>query len=185
MAVKRRPYIGPSESQTEALYRRDHSFSEASGQSFTVKWNFHNRLPTSLSEAVDMVRQAYADEVPVRLHEAAIGEGGTPRMTHRMESWLDDDPRAGHERRDPETCERPALDEYKTPFRACLASYEPNRARVIEHVAIGSMGPVQAAISEGVPRWCARLVAQDTLFGFLRNLSDVKVDLAKREASAA
>jgi len=176
-----------SQANAEALGRREMPYTDASGQSFTVAWNWHNRTPHSLSEAVDMIRQAYADEVPTKLHEGpdSIGEGGTPKMAPRFEAYLDDDPRAGFARPDPETGQRPALDYYKTPFRATLASWEANRAKVIEHVAIGSMGPVQAVIAEGVPQWCARLVAEDVCYGFLRNLSDVKVSLAKREPEAA
>ena len=173
---------GISEAQANALAleRRSAPYSASSGQSFTVAWNYHNRTPTTLSEAVNMIRQAYADEVPLRLHEGydSIGEGGTPQMHQRFVSYLDDADDAG-------TTRGEALDFMKTPFRGTLASYEPNRRRVIEAVAIGSKGPVQAVVAEGVPAWCARIVAEDTLFGFLRNLSDVKVAIAKRRSEAA
>ena len=180
-------YRGPSESQSranaEALANRGRTYADRNAASFTVAWNYHKRTPTSLSEAVDMIRQAYADEVPTKLHEGAdsLGEGGTPQMHPRFVSYLDDDDQAGIERKG----ENVALDYMKTPFRGTLAMYEPNRARIVEHVAIGSMGPMQAAIAEGVPGWCARLVAEDTLFGFLRNLSDVKVAVAKRSPEVA
>lgn len=176
-----------SQANAEALVRRDHSFTEASRVSVNVAWNVHNRVPTTLTEAVSMVRQAYADEVPTKLHEGydSIGEGGTPKMAPRFEAYLDDDPRSGLSRKDPETGQRDAIDYFKTPFRAALASYETNRAALVRAVAIGGFGPVQAASMVGVPPWCARLVAEDTLFGFLRNLTDVKVALAKREPEAA
>lgn len=130
-----------------------------------------------------MIRQAHSDEVPTKLHEGpdAIGEGGTPQMHPRFVGYLDDRDDAGLERKG----EQPALDYMKTPFRGTLASYEPNRARIVELVAIGSMGPVQATIAAGVPSWCAREVAEATLFGFVRNLSDVKVSVAKRQPEAA
>lgn len=173
----------PSESQAnaDALARREHTYSEASGVSFRVTWDYHNRIPTTLHEAVKMVRQAYADEVPTKLHEGAdsIGEGGTPQMHPRFVAYLDDDDEAGMERNGE------ALDYMKTPFRGTLAAYETNRARVVASVAIGSMGPIQAVLAEGVPPWCARMVAEDTLFGFLRNLSDLKVAVAKRQPEAA
>lgn len=173
-----------AQSNAEALARRSTPYSEASGVSFQVRWSFDKRIPTSLREATDMVRQAYADEVPTKLHEAALGEGGTPNMTPKFVAYLDNDDRAGTERRDPETGERAALDFMQTPFRGSLAGYEPLRAALVEKVAIGSMGPIQAAISVGVPPPFARLVAEDTLFGFLRNLSDIKVNLAKRQEAA-
>ena len=49
------------------------------------------------------------------------------------------------------------------------------RAAIVSHVTIGSQGPVQAAIREGVPNWCAKLVAEDVLRSFLRRLSDLKL----------
>jgi hypothetical protein len=176
-----------SQANAEALDRRERTYSEASGQSFQVRWQFDKRIPTTLREATDMIRQAYADEVPTKLHEGpdSIGEGGTPKMAGRFVAYLDNDDGAGYARRDPETGERPALDFMQTPFRGTLAAYEPARAAIVEKVAIGSMGPIQAAIEMGVPAPFARLVAEDTLFGFLRNLSDVKVNLAKRQPEAA
>lgn len=163
-----------SEAQSDALYRRDHTFTEASRSSFTVSWDWHKREPKDLREAVRMVRQAYADEVPMRLHEGydAIGEGGTPKMDVRAEGYLFGRDDAGEAR----PGETPAIDYYRTPFRATLSRYETHRKAIVEHVAIGSMNPVSAAITEGVPYWCARMVAEDTLRGFLRSLSDVKVD---------
>lgn len=182
-------YREPSESQAnaEALVRRERTYTAASDASLRVRWDYRMRRPNGIREAVDIVRQAYADEVPLRLHDGfnAIGEGGTPRMAQRMEAYLDDDDRAGTGRPDPETGERPAMEEYKTPFRAALASYEPTRRKIIEHVAIGSMGPIEATIKEGVPPAFARLCAEDALLGFVRNLTDVKINVAKSEAEAA
>ena len=172
-----------ADANADALANRGRTYADPNAASFTVSWNYHNRQPTTLSEAVDMIRQAYADEVPTKLHEGAdsLSEGGTPEMHPRFVAYLDDDDQAGVERK----TDHAALDYMKTPFRGTLASYEPNRAKIVEHVAIGSMGPMQAAIEEGIPNWCARLVAEDTLFGFLRNLSDVKVAIAKRTSEAA
>ncbi len=180
----REPYIGPSEAQAEALARRDSSYSGASSVSFSVAWNFRNREPRDLREAVRMVRQAYSDEVPTRLHEGfdSIGEGGTPKMDVRAEAYLFGRDDAGHERPDPVA---PALDYYRTPFRAALHLMgKTKRGYIVRHVALGSMGPQEAAIREGVPYEFAKLVAWDVLCGFLRSMSDVKVDLVKREPAA-
>ena len=178
-----------SQSNAEALARRERTYSEASGVSFQVNWNWHNREPKDLREAVRMVRQAYEDEVPPRLHEGpdSIGEGGVPKMDPRFLAYIDGSPMAGHERPDPETGERPAMDFYRTPFRALLAHWQrvsAPRAVVVSAIAIGGTGPMEAASLAGVPGWCAKLVAEDTLRAFLRNLSDVKLHLPKEQEAA-
>lgn len=75
---------------------------------------------------------------------------------------------------------------YHTPFRAALANLEHGaeaerkRAAIVAHVTIGSQGPVEAALAEGVPAWCAQLVAEDALRSFLRSLSDIKVHIRRQ-----
>lgn len=189
MGVVSKRYRGISDAQAnaEALARRDLTYTEASGQSFTVAWNYHNREPRDLREAVRMLRAAYSDEVPTKLHEAAIGEDGTPRMHPQAEGYIFGSEQAGYERADPETGERPIADFYRTPFRALLAHWERTtspRAALISRVAIGSQGPMAAAIDLGVPAWCAKVVAEDTLRGFLRSLSDVKLHLPREDQAA-
>jgi hypothetical protein len=68
--VSKRPYIGPSESQSEALYRRESPYTEASGVSFRVKWDWTKREPRNLRDAGRHDPPAYADEVPTRLTPA-------------------------------------------------------------------------------------------------------------------
>jgi hypothetical protein len=51
------------------------------------------------------------------------------------------------------------------------------RAAIVQHVTIGAQSPVEAAIAEGVPSWCARLVAEDALRAFLHSMSDMKFHL--------
>lgn len=179
----RKSYI--SEAQSDALYRRDTPYTEASGHSVSVRWDWRKREPEDLREAVRQVRAAYADEVPMRLHEGydSIGEGGTPKMDARAEGYIFGNDNAGHERPDPETGERPALDYYRTPFRAALAHWQhrdPQLAAFVSHVALGGQSPIEAAMTEGAPRWCARDAAEGGLRRFLRSLSDVKVDAPKR-----
>ncbi len=208
----RDPYIGLSEAQSQALARRDSTYTEASGQSFTVAWNYHNREPKDLREAVRMVRQAYADEVPTRLHEGydSIGEGGTPKMDVRAEGYIFGRDDAGEAPRGKCACwvakeqedigsldavrsvhvrdcpaNHPALDYYRTPFRAALHHLgKTKRGYIVKHVALGSMGPQEAAVKEGVPYEFAKVVAWDVLCGFLRSLSDVKVSIAKSTPAA-
>jgi hypothetical protein len=187
-----RSYRGKSEAQAnaDALARRSMPYTEASGSSFLVAWDFHHRQPSDLREAVHMLRRAYADEVPTKLHEGydSIGEGGTPKMTERAMGYIMGSPEASDGRPDPETGERPLISYYHTPFRATLARWLTGDSRsavaglVIQHVTVGQMAPIAAVILVGVPQWCARIVAWDVLSSFHRDMSDMKID-AKRVAN--
>ena len=176
-----------AQANAEALARRGTPYTEASSVSFTVSWDWHNREPRDLREAVRMVRAAYADEVPQKLHESAIGDDGTPRMHPQAEGYIFGSDFAGYERPDPETGQRPIADFYRTPFRALLSHWTRTsvpRAAIVSQIAVGGIGPVDATIRAGVPPWCAKLVAEDTLRAFLRSLSDVKLHLPKEDAAA-
>ena len=178
--------ISEAQSNALALERRSAPWSAASGQSFTVAWNYHNREPKDLREAVRMVRAAYADEVPGRLHNRDLADDGTPHMTPQAEGYIFGSDTAG-ETRKVEGDPPPAIDYYRTPFRAALEHLRrssPKRAAIVSHVTIGSQNPADAAIAEGVPPFCAKEVTESTLRAFLRNLTDIKVHLPK-EAEAA
>lgn len=178
--TKRYRGISDAQANAEALDRRERTYSEASGVSFRLNWDWHNREPRDLREAVRMVRAAYADEVPAKLHGGDLADDGTPKMTPQAEGYIFGSPHAGYDQ------ERPALDFYRTPFRAALAHLErsnKHRGAIVSHVTIGSLSPVEAAMREGVPGWCAKEVAESTLRAFLRNLSDVKVHLPREEAA--
>jgi hypothetical protein len=189
-------YRGPSEAQinADALARRDAPYTEASGVSFRVAWDWHNREPENLRDAVRMVRKAYADEVPTRLHEGpdSIGDDGTPKMDARAVGYIFGSEQSSDATRDPETG-KPAdlISYYHAPFRAALEQLqkrggegERHRGNIVAHVTIGSQGPVDAAIAEGVPSWCAKQVAEDAIRGFLRTLTDIKVHLPREDAVA-
>lgn len=195
--MSRKAYIGPSEAQSnaEALARRGLPYSTASSASFSVAWDWHRREPRDLKEAVKMARKAYADEVPTKLHDADIGDDGTPRMAARAEGYIfgSQDATDARPELDQDTGDRiyPLLSYRLTPFRATLANMERaseeanrRRAAIVRHVTIGTQGPVDAALAEGVPRWCAKLVAQDALFVFLRSLTDVRLSLPKESEAA-
>lgn len=182
---KRRPYRGLSDAQAnaEALARRGAPFSAPSEASFRVAWDYRQREPADLREAVRAVRAAYADEVPTKLHEGcdSIGEGGTPKMTPRAEGYLFGSPGSDDAARNPETGERDAVGYFHSPFRARLDEMtrgdeaSRKRAAIVAHITIGSQGPVTAAIAEGVPSWCAKLVAEDAIRAFLRRLTDIRI----------
>ena len=172
-----------AQANAEALHRRSAPYTDAQRASVRVQWDIRNREPQTLRDAVRAVRRAYSDEVPTKLHEGpdSIGEGGTPKMTPRAEGYLFGDPRADDAARDPETGERDLVGYHHAPFRARLADMEQGnltdrkRAAIVRHVAIGSRNPADSAQAEGVPLWCAKVVAEDALRVFLRGLSDLRV----------
>lgn len=173
-----RSYIGPSDAQAnaEALARRETPYTAAFDMSVRVAWDWHRREPTDLREAVRMVRRAYSDEVPAKLHEGSecIGPDGTPKMTTRAEGYIFGLPQASDK-----------SDFYRSPFRAMLDHMEHGdeanrkRAAIVAHVAIRGQGPQEAAIAEAVPTWCAKIVAEDALRSFLAHLTDLKLEIAK------
>lgn len=178
--------ISDAQANAEALANRGRTYADPNAASFRINWDWHNREPKDLREAVRMVRQAYADETPTRLHEHDLADDGTPRMTPQAEGVIFGSPTSGTERR-VEGEAAPAIDFYRTPFRAALAHLEranPPRGAIVSHVSLGSQSPSEAAMREGVPAWCAKEVAESTLRAFLRNLTDVKVHLPN-EAEAA
>ena len=138
-----------------------------------------------------MVRKAYSDEVPGKLHEGpdSIGEGGTPKMTSRAEGYLFGSPGASDAGKDPETGKPDLIGYYHSPFRAKLADMERGdearrkHAAIVRHVTIGQQGAAQAAMLEGVPSWCASAVAFLALRSFLVNLTDIKLNIPRHEVA--
>lgn len=193
-----RTWVGPSESQAnaEALARRSMPYTDASGATFRVQWDFHRREPRDLRDAVRQVRRAYADEVPHRLHEGpdSIGDDGTPKMTAKAEGYLFGAPGAddaGRTTNDDGSTTPDLVGYYHSPFRAALARWEQGdeserrRAAIVRHVTIGGRGPVEAAMEEGIPLWSAKHVAEWALRSFLRGLTDIRVHAPPlREAGA-
>lgn len=191
-----KPYIGPSESQAnaDALARRGSPYSAASDTSFKVNWDWHKREPSDLREAVRMVRKAYSDEVPDKLHDGpdAIGDDGTPRMTARAVGYIFGDPQGDDAGRDPETGERDLAGWHYSPFRANLDvmshGSETQRlyAAIVQSVTLGGQDPRDAALSAGVrPRAITKSVALMALRSFLRSMSDLRLHPPKRNEESA
>lgn len=193
----RSPYIGPSEAQSqanaEALARRGSPYTAASEVSFRVQWDHHRREPEDLRDCVRQARRAYSDEVPSKLHSGAeLAQDGTPKMTAKAEGYIfGSDPQADDAVRNAETGERDLMGYHFTPFRAALdrmahgAEPERKRAAIVSHVTIGSQGAQEAAIKEGVPSWCAKLVAEDALRGFLRSMTDIAIHARRQREEEA
>lgn len=180
---------GKSEAQAnaEALDRRGRTYADPNAASFRFAWDAGKRQPRDLSHAINLVRRAYADEVPRRLHNRDLADDGTPKMTPQTEGYIF----GGDSWTDAGQGEAPLVSYYLTPFRATLADMERareeatrKRAAIVRHVSIGGQGGQEAAIAEGVPSWCAKDIAFAALASFLSRLSDVRVDVP-REASVA
>jgi hypothetical protein len=132
-----------------------------------VRFDRRGNEPTGLGGYVKELRAAYADEMPERMHRHDVDGGGTPALSAEMSALLYGSPFAV----DDEAF-------YRYPFRACLHAMTrsdgeemQHRARIAAHVAIGGISAVEAAIAEGVPAWCAKVVALDALRLTWRRLS--------------
>ena len=183
--------LSDSQANAEALARRSSPYGVENSISVTVASDYRRREPRDLREAVLLVRRAYADEMPDKLHDSAIGEDGTPRMNARAVGYIFGDPRADDAGRDPETGERDLVGHHYTPFRAKLdemsrSSRESHRkhAAIVEHVTLGGQEAVQAAIAEGVPSWCAGEVAYHAIRAFLNQMSSIRIHAPKQIAIA-
>lgn len=85
----KRPYIGPSESQSAALERRDAPFAPENRTSAGNAYDWRRRQdPRDLRDAVRLVRRAYQDEVPTRMHNRDLADDGTPKMTPQTEAYM-------------------------------------------------------------------------------------------------
>lgn len=190
--MSRRIRKSEAQANAEALARRGMPYATTNAESLRFAWDYRQRQPRDLREAVRAVRRAYQDEVPVRLHEGPddIGEDGTPKWAPRAEGYVFGPSTADDGGRDAETGERDPVAWYRTPFRATMdrmghAQDEARRhhAAIVAHVTIGGQEARDAAITEGVPTWCAGLVAETAIRSFLANLSDLKVTVPKEEAA--
>ena len=150
--------IGRSDAQANAdALRRPGPYSDENRATMARAFDWRAAEPRDLREAVRLARRAYAEEVPSALTEGSdtYYPDGSPRMSPPAEAYIFGG--AG-------------------PFRSLLAAWEHaaeperRRAAIVRHVTIGARGPKESAIDEGVPSWCAALVAEDTLRAFLRAL---------------
>lgn len=156
-----------SQANAEALARRSSTYADEHASSWQVRFDRKANEPTGLGGYVKELRAAYADEMPERMHRHDVDGGGTPALSAEMSALLYGSPFATDDE-----------DFYRYPFRACLQGMTRansdemhKRARIAAHVAIGGMSAVEAAITEGVPAWCAKIVATDALRVTWRRLS--------------
>lgn len=152
----------------------------------------------TLRDLARLVERAALEDTPLRIHEGpdTLDREGVPAITSTFWQYLEA-PRAidDHAHRyegEGAACERcsilrefhvnPALlSEFRTPFRAALDDMRQlgdmtsvKRASIVERIGLG-MGPVSAAIAEGVPGWCAKTVALDALRIFAERMTDLRL----------
>ena len=148
-----------AQANAEALCSRSTSYADEHAASWQVRFDRPTHEPKSLRGYVAALRDAYQAEVPSRIHRHDVDDGGTPAFTAAFEQVLWGNPFA--------------LDKesgsYSTPFRACVVGMHRSaddrsrkRAAIVARV-VGGASPVESAMAEGVPDWCATLVAEDAL----------------------
>lgn len=188
-----RPYIGPSESQAnaDALVRRSSPYTAVSDASFRVRWDHNRREPDNLRDAVRLARRLYADEVPEKLHDSAIGEDGAPRMNARAVGYIFGRADADDANRNPEDGRPDLVGWYYSPFRANLSvmarGSDTQRlyAAIVQSITIGGQDPRQAALASGVrPECMAKSVALMALRAFLRSMTDLRLHAPREETAA-
>lgn len=170
---------GISESQSRAVYDRETPYSEAHRNSYTLK--MERTQPPRLRELVRMLRKAYADEVPSRIHSRDTDAGGDPAWSPEFTRYLTGSDWATD--KDDDT--------YTTPVRACYSAMSRSssegtrrRAAIVFRVVVAGTDPAEAAMIEGAPEWDASACARRALELFWTRLSDVRLDLRKTETAA-
>lgn len=170
-----------AQANAEALARRSASYADEHAASWQVRFDRPTHEPLSLRGYVRELRDAYEAECPTRLHRHDVDGGGTPAFTAAFSAWLWGSPFAI----DQET------GAWNTPFRACVAGMirssderTRRRAAIAGRAIVGGVTPLEAAIAEGVPSWCAEIVALDALTVTWRRLTSAPLAIAKRGAVA-
>lgn len=172
-----KPYIGPSEAQSRAL--RDAPYTEAHRNSYTLK--MERTTAPRPREIVHILRKAYRDEVPTRIHSRDTDAGGDPAWSPEFTRYLTgSDFATDHDD-----------DTYQTPFRACFAAMARSahegtrrRAAIVFRIVVAGSDPAEAAMIEGAPEWDASASAGRALELFWYRLSDVRLDLRRTETAA-
>jgi len=177
--------LSDSQANAEALARRSAPYTAAHEASYRVAWDFTRREPDNLRDAVRACRRAYADEVPDKLHDSAIGDDGAPRMNARAVGYIFGSAQSDDASRDPLTGERDLVGWHFSPFRAALdrmahgSDTERVYAVIVTKVTIGGQGPREAALDAGVMPVClAKSNALMAMRAFLRSMTDIRVHVA-------
>jgi hypothetical protein len=161
-----------AQANADALARRSATYADQHAASWSVRFDRPTHEPKSLRGYVNELRDAYEAEVPSRMHRHDVDGGGTPAFTAALEAWLWGSPFT----LDNET------GAYRSPFRACLAGMQRSadertrkRSAIVAHITVGGSSATEAAIAEGVPSWCAEMVAYEALQVTWRRLTSAPI----------
>jgi hypothetical protein len=170
-----------SEAQSRALY--DRPYTEAHRNSYALK--MERTKPPRPRELLHLLRKAYADEVPSRLHVHDTDAGGDPAWSPEFTRYLTGSDFAT-DTRDPGSVEV-----YTDPFRACMAGMQQSphegtrrRAAIVFRAVVAGEDLVTAAMCEGAPEWDAPACGARALELFWVRLSDIRLDLRRTETAA-
>ena len=172
-----RTRISEAQANAEALARRSATYADEHAASWKVRFD-RGGTPPDLRALVNMVRTAYADEVPTRLHVHQTDAGGDPAWSPEFTRYLTDSDYATDD------------DVYRTAFRRCLAAMSRSDgpmardARIVARIAIGGAGPSEAAIAERSHPYDAKGAAISALQSFWKRYSDFRYDLRRTETAA-
>lgn len=77
-----------AQANADALVRRTSTFATEHAVSWQVRMDRPSHEPTTLRGYVNELRDAYAAEVPARIHVHSLDGGGTPAFSRAMELFL-------------------------------------------------------------------------------------------------
>ena len=172
-----------SEAQSRAVYERETPYTEAHNNSYTLK--MQRDRPPRPRELLHLLRRAYTDEVPSRIHSRDTDAGGDPAWSPEFTRYLTGSDFGTDTRDDGST------EVYTTPFRACMAAMGSSahegtrrRASIVFRAVVAGEDLMTAAMREGAPEWDAPACGARALELFWSRLSDVRLDLRKTETAA-
>lgn len=172
-----------SEAQSRALYERETPYTEAHRNSYALK--MQRDRPPRPRELLHLLRKAYADEVPSRIHSRDTDAGGDPAWSPEFTRYLTGSDFTT-DVRDPGSTEV-----YLAPFRACMAAmgrspHEATRRRaaIVFRAVVAGEDLATAAMCEGSPEWDAPACGARALELFWTRLSDIRLDLRRTETAA-
>lgn len=185
--------ISEAQANAEALARRSTTYADEHAASWRLRFGRPSH-EMSTRQLVAELLDAYAAEVPTRLHEGPdhIDEGGVPAMTGAFLGYLGSgatgtvtrEPKVDSQGRDLNPV---ILGEYRKPVQAALEGMRRSRGkvawwgRIAERVILGSEHPVMAARAEGSHEHEAVRTANEALAECRRRITPDKMALPRRE----
>jgi hypothetical protein len=167
---------------------RPTTYADEHASSWQVRFGRPSHEMTT-RQLVERLNEAYASEVPVKLHEGPdhIGPGGVPEMTPRFVGYLSTGTGAITA---PDDLEPVYEGIYRKPLQRTIAGMKNSTGKVawwgaiVERIILGGEVPVNAAMAEGSHRFEAVRSANEALAECHRRLTPTKLALPQRERVA-